>query len=61
MARGRPLIALRLAPETIAGLKICARKHGLTVSDLIRELIDQKLTQEGIRTTDKPLEGQISI
>lgn len=61
MAKGKPLVALRLSPEMIAGLKICARKHGVTVSDLLRELIEKRLNTEGIRVADKPLEGQLSI
>ena len=59
--RGRPIITLRLAPETIAALKICANQHGKSVSDLLRDLIDEQLSRDGISTAQKPIEGQISI
>ena len=55
------MIALRLDPAIIAALKISARRHGLTVSDLIRQLIDEQLKADGIPATSKPLEGQISM
>lgn len=55
------MIALRLSKETIAALKISARRHGLTVSDLLRQLIDDQLTRDGISVTSEPLEGQISM
>ena len=61
MTRGRPLVALRLSPEIIAALKISARQHGLTVSDLLRQLIAEQLKRDGISTTGKPLDGQISM
>ena len=59
--RGRPIITLRLEPEIIAALKISARQHGLTVSDLLRQLIHQQLTEDGIPVTSKPIDGQISM
>lgn len=61
MARGRPIIALRLDPPTIAALKIAANRHGLTVSDLIRQLIEEQLRRDGISTSPAPIEGQISM
>lgn len=59
--RGRPIITLRLDAATIAALKICARGHGLTVSDLLRQLIDEQLTRDGISVTSEPLPGQLSM
>ena len=59
--RGRPIITLRLDTGTIAALKISASKHGKTVSDLLRDLINQQLETDGISTKDTPLEGQISM
>lgn len=59
--RGRPIITLRLEPGKIAALKICAQQRGLTVSDLIRWLIDDQLQRDGISTTSAPLDGQMSM
>jgi len=59
--RGRPIITLRLDAARIAALKMAANKHGLTVSDLIRQLIDDQLKQDGISVTSEPLPGQVGI
>jgi len=59
--RGRPIITLRLDAARIAALKMAADKHGLTVSDLLRQLIDDQLKQDGISVTSEPLPGQVSI
>lgn len=59
--RGRPIITLRLDAGRIAALKMAANKHGLTVSDLIRQLIDNQLKQDGISVTSVPLPGQVSM
>ena len=59
--RGRPIITLRLGPEIIAALKIAASRHGLTVSDLVRQLIDDQLRRDGISTTGKPIDGQMTM
>ena len=59
--RGRPIITLRLDVATIAALKMSANKNGLTVSDLLRQLIDDQLQRDGISATSKPIEGQISM
>ena len=59
--RGRPIITLRLDAGRIAALKMAADRHGVTVSDLIRQLIDDQLSRDGISPTSKPLEGQLSI
>ena len=59
--RGRPIITLRLDAGRIAALKMAAGKHGLTVSDLIRQLIDEQLTKDGRPTTSEPLPGQLSM
>ena len=60
-ARGRPIITLRMEPATISALKICARRHGLTVSDLIRQLIDNQLERDGISRATTPIPGQKDI
>ena len=59
--KGRPIITLRLDAARIAALKMAANKHGLTVSDLIRQLIDDQLKQDGISVSSEPLPGQVSI
>ena len=59
--RGRPIITLRLDAARIAALKMAAGKHGLTVSDLLRQLIDDQLKQDGISVTSEPMPGQVSI
>lgn len=59
--RGRPIITLRLDAGRIAALKMAANKHGLTVSDLIRQLIDEQLSRDGIPISSEPLPGQISM
>lgn len=59
--RGRPIITLRLDASRIAALKMAAGKHGLTVSDLLRQLIDEQLKQDGITADSEPLPGQVSM
>lgn len=43
MARGNPLIALRLTREQIEALKEAARKEGITVSDVVRKALEMYL------------------
>lgn len=50
-----------MGPEIISALKISARRHGLTVSDLIRQLIEDQLTRDGINTEPTPIPGQRNI
>ena len=59
--RGRPIITLRLDASRIAALKLAADKHQVTVSDLLRELIDEQLARDGISATSDPLPGQMSM
>ena len=59
--RGRPIITLRLDAGRIAALKMAASKHGLTVSDLLRELIDEQLRRDGITANSGPIPGQLSM
>ena len=59
--RGNPIITMRLPRETIEALRICAGKHGLTVSDLMRKLIDDQLTQDGIYPRKTQIEGQMTM
>ena len=61
MSKGSPMIALRLPKETIAALKISARRHGVTVSDLLRQIIDDLLKRDGIHVNTTPLPGQRDI
>lgn len=41
--KGNPHISLRLKPQQITGLKIISKRTGVTVADLIREMIDTLL------------------
>ena len=59
--RGRPIITLRLDAPRIAALKMAADKHGLTVSDLLRQLIEYQLKQDGITISSDPLPGQMTM
>ena len=59
--RGRPIITLRLDAGRIAALKMAASKHSVTVSDLIRQLIDEQLSRDGITANSEPLPGQLTM
>ena len=59
--RGNPIITLRLPASVIAALKISASKHGITVSELLRELIHDQLREDNILTRDTPIDGQLSM
>ena len=61
MAKGNPILTLRLRPEILAALQISARKHGLTVSDHVRALIEEQLQRDGISAANKPIDGQLKI
>ena len=62
-SRGRPILTLRLDRATISALKISARRHDTTVSDLVRALIDEQLEKDGIDRsgTNVPISGQRDI
>lgn len=45
----------------IAALKMAASKHGVTVSDLLRKLIEDQLSRDGIAANSDALPGQLSI
>lgn len=47
MARGKPILTIRLASDKIDALKQIAEKGGCSVSDLIREMIDTLLDVHG--------------
>ena len=59
--RGNPIVTLRLPAEIINALKICASKHGLTVSDLLRQLIHDQLCRDHIYTRETPIDGQLTM
>lgn len=59
--RGRPIISLRMPREQIQGLQILARQQGRTVSDILRELVEQTLKENHIRTAPEQLDGQLSV
>lgn len=45
----------------IVALKMAADKHGLTISDLLRQLIEDQLKRDGISVTSGPLPGQMTM
>ena len=61
MSRGRPAITIRMPRHIIDGLQDMASKQGLTVSDVIRALVEEELKCFGYSVTEPPLEGQMSI
>lgn len=58
---GQPVLSIRLPGEDIRGLKHLAMKKGLSVSEIVRDLIEQLLDVEGIPRQPQPLPGQMSI
>lgn len=58
---GQPVLTLRLPGEDIRGLKHLAMRRELTVSEIVRDLIEQLLDDEGIPRQPQPLPGQMSI
>lgn len=59
--RGNPVLTLRLDSGTTDALKECAKQHGETVSELLRQLIEEQLRKDGISTSNKPIEGQLTM
>jgi len=59
--RGNPRVHLRLDPRILAGLEIVARKHGLTVHQVIYAMIEGYLARVGggapRRGTLEPCDG----
>lgn len=60
---GDPVVALRLPRPMIAAAKIAARNHDTTLSGLMRDLIVQQLTLDGIDWTkpSEPIPGQQTL
>ena len=59
---GDPVVTLRLPRGMIAAAKIAARRHDTTFSGLIRGLIEDQLSQDGIVWCNaQPTPGQKSI
>ena len=63
MSRGRPILTLRLDRAEITALKISARRHGVTVSDLVRALLHEQMARDGLdpATMAAPCPGQRDI
>lgn len=59
--RGKPIITLRLDAGRIAALKMAANRHNTTVSDMLRDLIDDQLHRDGIKPVERPIDGQITM
>lgn len=58
---GQPVLSLRLPAEDINGLKQLATDRQQTVTGILKEMIEDLLRQEGVRTAPKQLDGQITI
>ena len=60
---GHPTVAMRIPRPMIVAAKICARRHGVTLSELMRDCLAQQLDQDGIpwQTPPAPTPGQKSI
>ena len=46
MSRGNPAILVRLAPDVLAAIRELARKEGKSVSEIVRELLYERLARE---------------
>ena len=60
---GDPVVTLRLPRAMIAAARTCARRHDTTLSGLIRQLLVDQLSQDGInwQTPPNPIPGQKGI
>ena len=60
---GDPVVTLRLPRAMITAAKSCARRHDTTLSGLIRQLLDDQLSQDGINWQTPPasIPGQKGI
>ena len=58
---GQPVLSIRLPAEDIRGLKHLALRRELTVTEIVRDLIEQLLDEEGIPRKPEQLPGQMSI
>jgi hypothetical protein len=60
---GDPVVTMRLPREMIAGAKMAAARHDTTLSGLVRELIADRLDQDGIpwQMPPEPTTGQITL
>ncbi len=60
---GDPVVTLRLPKGMIAAAKIYAKRNDTTFSGLVRDLLNDRLEQEGISwcTPSEPTTGQITL
>ena len=60
---GDPVVTMRLPREMIAAARMTAARHDTTLSGLMRDLIAERLDQDGVvwQTSTDPTPGQITI
>ena len=60
---GDPVVTMRLPREMIAGARMAAARHDTTLSGMVRDMIADRLDQDGIdwRGTSTPTQGQITL
>ena len=60
---GDPVVTMRLPREMIAGARMAAARHDTTLSGLVRDLIADRLNQDGIhwQIPTEPTPGQITL
>ena len=61
MGRGSPMISIRLPQQTITALRKISKDDQTSVSDLIRQQIDQLIAEKGVRIPTEQLPGQTRI
>lgn len=60
---GDPVVTLRLPRQMVAAAKIAAKRHGTTLSGLMRRLLVDQLQKDGITWQDaaEPIPGQQTL
>ena len=60
---GDPVVTMRLPREMISAARIDAQRHDTTLSGLVRDLIADRLAQDGVswQTPTEPTPGQITL
>ena len=55
------MISIRLPGPVITALKTEAAKRETTVSDILRDLVEEELKNRGYSLSEEPIEGQMQI
>lgn len=58
---GQPMLSLRLPAEDIKGLKYLAKETDQTVTDIVRNLIEEHLQDWGAYPPPEQLDGQVRM